>query len=76
VLKNQNSMIKKLILKNFQIHKKLVLEFDEKITVIKGSNDSGKSSIIRAIYWIFYNQPTGDWMCRIDNDGTINDTSV
>ena len=69
-------MIDRVRLRNFQIHKKLDIEFDEKITSIRGSNDSGKSSIIRAIYWVFYNQPTGDWMCRIDEDGKVEDASV
>jgi exonuclease SbcC len=45
------------------------LEFDKRLNVIVGSNDSGKSSIIRAIHWVFFNEPNGDWMCRIDEKG-------
>jgi len=58
--------MKKLILKNFQIHKKLIIDFDEGFNVILGDNDRGKSSIIRALNWIFYNTPAGDWMRRYD----------
>jgi len=57
-------MIRKIILKNFQIHKKLIWNFHEHFSVIVGDNDRGKSSIIRALNWIFYNSPSGDWMRR------------
>lgn len=64
-------MIRKITLKNFQIHRKLVLDFDEKLNIIQGANDSGKSSIIRALFWTFYNSPSGDWMRRIDKNGKM-----
>jgi DNA repair exonuclease SbcCD ATPase subunit len=64
-------MIKRMILKNFQIHRKLILDFDEKLNIIQGANDSGKSSIIRALFWTFYNSPSGDWMRRIDKKGKM-----
>lgn len=68
-------MIKKLKLINFQIHKKITIEFDEKFNVIVGHNNKGKSSIIRALYWTFYNEPVGDWMRRIE-DGEMLETLV
>jgi len=68
-------VIKKLKLINFQIHKKLDIEFDEKFNVIVGHNNKGKSSIIRALYWTFYNEPVGDWMRRIE-DGVMLETLV
>jgi exonuclease SbcC len=69
-------MIKELTLINFQIHKKIKIEFDEKFNVIVGHNNKGKSSIIRAIYWVMYNEPVGDWMRRIDEDGNMTETLV
>ena len=52
-------MLKKVAIKNFQIHKDTVLEFTEGMNVIAGSSDNGKSSIIRAIRWVLMNRPTG-----------------
>lgn len=42
-------MITKVHLKNFQAHKNRVLEFTEGVNIIRGSSDSGKSAIIRAM---------------------------
>lgn len=69
-------MIKRIVLRNFQIHKRLELNFDKRLNVLTGSNDSGKSSIIRAIYWLMYNSPFGDWMRRINKQGIMETTSV
>ena len=69
-------MLKKLILKNFQIHKRLEVTFSPTITIIHGPNDAGKSSVVRALYWVFYNQPTGDWMCRINEREEIENAYV
>ena len=69
-------MIKKITLINFQIHKRLEIEFDKNFTVLIGSNNNGKSSIIRAINWVFYNEPSGDWMRRINKDDELENTKV
>lgn len=42
-------MITELHLKNFQAHKNKVLKFTEGVNIIRGSSDSGKSAIIRAM---------------------------
>lgn len=52
-------MIKSLILKNFQAHKDSTIEFNKGVNVIIGPSDSGKSSIIRALRWVFENRPMG-----------------
>ncbi len=52
-------MINKLTLKNFQAHKNSSLEFVNGLNVITGQSDQGKSSIIRALYWLFFNKPSG-----------------
>ena len=61
--------IHKLILKNFQIHRDRIFEFGPGTNVIIGDNNSGKSSIIRAFYWIANNKPAGDWMRSFDPEG-------
>lgn len=51
-------MIEKLILRNFQCHKKKVLNFG-KITTITGPSDAGKSAVVRALRWVLLNKPSG-----------------
>ena len=52
--------ITKLQLENFQKHTHLELEFVDGVNVIHGHTDAGKSCIVRAIKWIFFNEPKGD----------------
>lgn len=57
-------MIEKLILENFQKHKKLELDLDPGITTILGESDSGKSSVARAFGWIASNSIGGSEFIR------------
>lgn len=50
-------MIKKLILKNFQIHKNLEIDFTPGVNFIVGESAKGKSAIIRALFLLFENSP-------------------
>ncbi len=52
-------MIDKLTIQNFQSHKHSELEFHPGVNAIIGKSDSGKSSILRALYWICFNRPGG-----------------
>ncbi len=52
-------MIEYLSLQNFQAHSKFQVKLDPHITVIVGPSDAGKSSIIRALYWVAFNHPSG-----------------
>ena len=52
-------MITGIELKNFQSHKLSRLDIHPGINVITGRSDSGKTSIVRAIRWIVFNQPRG-----------------
>ena len=56
-----NFTIKRFIIENFQSHQKTVIELAPagQLTVVNGPSRSGKSSIIRAIRWLFYNSPRG-----------------
>jgi DNA repair protein SbcC/Rad50 len=50
-------MVKKLTLQNFQTHKKTAVEFKPGVNAITGISDSGKTSLLRALYWILQNRP-------------------
>lgn len=56
--------IKRIILDNFQSHKHSIIDLDERLNVIVGPSDSGKSAIIRGIKWALYNEPSGDYFIR------------
>lgn len=56
--------IEKIIIENFQSHKHTILNFEKGVNVIIGPSDSGKTSIIRAIRWVMYNEPSGDYFIR------------
>ncbi|MDY0234486.1 MAG: AAA family ATPase [Gudongella sp.] len=56
--------IKELIINNFQSHKYSELHFGQDLNVIIGPSDSGKTSIIRALKWVLYNEPSGDFFIR------------
>jgi exonuclease SbcC len=51
--------ISKIKLNNIQGHKATVLYLDPGVNVIKGRSHSGKSTIIRGIRWMFFNEPKG-----------------
>jgi chromosome segregation ATPase len=53
-------MIKTVVIRNFQSHKKSILNLSKGVNVIVGKTDSGKSAIIRALRWLFTNTPSGD----------------
>jgi chromosome segregation ATPase len=49
--------IKRIILKNFQSYKDQEIILKPGLNLILGSSDSGKSAIMRAISFVFYNNP-------------------
>lgn len=57
--------IQKLYIKNFQSHQNTVLELSPKLNILVGESDQGKSSIIRALRWLFYNYPRGEDFIRV-----------
>lgn len=52
-------MLEKLEIRNFQTHRKLVVNFDQSITCVVGSSDVGKSAVLRALRWLCLNKPNG-----------------
>lgn len=57
-------MIKKIVVKNFQKHKHLVVYPSPTVTTIVGPNDAGKSAFIRALQWITLNKIRGSRFIR------------
>jgi len=60
-------LIKEIIIKNFEAHKKFRTKLDPHITSFTGATDAGKSTIIRAIQWVVMNRPLGDSFIRDTN---------
>lgn len=73
-------MIQKIKIKNFESHRNTVLELSKGINIIQGQSDHGKSSIIRSIYWVKDNKPSGTSMIsfwnRDSKDNPKHSTSV
>lgn len=61
---NDNRKISTIIIKNFQSHRHTVLNLDEHVNVILGSSDVGKTAILRALGWVFFNEPQGTAFIR------------
>lgn len=59
--------IKLLTIENFQSHQKTAIEPAPpgQLTVIVGPSDSGKTAIIRALRWLYYNVPQGTNFIRV-----------
>lgn len=57
-------MIESLLIKDFQIHRNLLVEFDEQVTTVVGPNDSGKSAILRALGFVALNNLSGSRFVR------------
>lgn len=53
-----------LTIKNFQGHKNSTLKLDPHMNVIVGETNSGKSSIVRALWWLAFGKPAGDSFVR------------
>lgn len=56
--------IEKVILQNFQSHIFTEIQFDNRLNIIVGPSDSGKTAILRGIRWALFNEPSGDYFIR------------
>ena len=52
-------MISRITIHNFQCHKHLDLDLGRS-TVLSGNSNSGKTAVLRALYWVLFNTPSGD----------------
>lgn len=61
------NFIKKITLENWQSHVNTTIEpaLPGQLTVITGPSDSGKTVILRALRWVFNNQPQGNDFIRV-----------
>lgn len=57
-------MIRKLTIENFQSHSHTELNLFPGVNVILGETDSGKSAVVRALRWLWFNEPRGDGFVR------------
>ncbi|WP_078426995.1 AAA family ATPase [Alkalihalobacterium alkalinitrilicum] len=60
--------IKEVRLENFQSHLDTTISFINGLNVIVGQSDSGKTSILRGIRWVLFNQPRGTDFMRVSGD--------
>jgi len=61
-------MFNAIVLKDFQSHELSELIFDKGVTVITGSSNQGKTSILRALNWVVNNRPRGAGIIRRGKD--------
>lgn len=52
-------MLRKIMIKGFQSHRKTVVDLAQGINVFTGRSDSGKSAVLRAVKWVLTNRPRG-----------------
>lgn len=52
-------MIRSVLIRNFESHRKTKLLLSPGVTSIVGDSEHGKSAIIRAVMWLVFNRPTG-----------------
>jgi len=60
--------IKTVKIKNFLTHKDTEINLDKGINVFVGDSNAGKSACIKALRWLFYNEPRGDGFIRYDQE--------
>lgn len=65
------TMLERMLIKGFQRHERLAVDFDPQITTIVGPTDAGKSSVIRALRWLATNRPRGDGFVREGSDSAL-----
>lgn len=53
-------MIGELSISNFQSHKDTVVELCDGVNAFVGDNGAGKSVLVRGLWWLAFNRPTGD----------------
>lgn len=74
-------MISQVVLENFQSHKQSIFNFDKGLNLVVGSSNQGKTSLVRALSLVLYNQWDKSWVrigssfCKItlimDNGVTV-----
>lgn len=66
-------MIKTITISHFQSHKLTSLELHPGVNAIVGSSNSGKTAVLRALYWLRFNRPSGvDFVSHWNQDKNGN----
>lgn len=60
--------VKTIKINNFLTHKDTEIHLDRGINVFVGDSNAGKSACIKALRWLFYNEPRGDGFIRYDQE--------
>lgn len=62
--------IEKIIIENFQSHKYTEIDFVNGLNALVGESNSGKTAVFRALKWVLYNEPLGDYFIREGESST------
>lgn len=60
--------LKRVMLENFQCHRQTEIVLAPTVTVLIGESDQGKSAVVRALRWLFFNKPQGADFLRVGAD--------
>jgi len=63
-------VLKSIVIKNFQSHKKTIIKLVKGVNVIVGKSQAGKTAIVRALELVLTNRPSGDRFVRHGEDST------
>ena len=67
---NIRKKIESVEIHNFQSHIDTKIEFAPLLTTVVGASDAGKSSVIRALRWALFNEPSGTQYMRVGTADT------
>ena len=74
LLQEPIKMLKKIQIHNFKSHVDSILEFVPGINVLVGSSYSGKSNILKSIFWNVKNEPLGEGIFRKGTEESLVST--
>lgn len=57
-------MLKQIEIEDFQNLRYASIDLDPGINIFIGESDQGKSAIVKGLYWLFFNRPSGDAFVR------------
>lgn len=70
-------MIEAIELKNYQSHKRSIINLAEGLNIFTGSSDAGKSSILRGVRWALVNRPVGfDFKSDFSDDKALTVSAI
>ena len=61
-------MLKTISIANVQSHTETTLDLSSGVNVVTGQSDSGKTGIIRSLYWLINNRPSGETLRNWNSD--------